>query len=1061
MSERASALQELPQGVGRPTLRTVAALAQPVPRVRLLLIAVGAYNLVLGAQMLVAPHQFDGPLHASLRAHLPLWGAALLLGGLALISGGLIARQRWLRGLVHLVGGGVTLLLAAAFAATGSWFGVALLGMQGIGTIVGPQLPTAPAGPGQGRATWPWTMAGDLFSTAAGLAMGLSGLAALLAPEWFVAPHFALIQPWLAWCGGSFLLAGAALLFAQFRPLARGAHCAVHLLAATLLVAWLAPVHASIDNLGGVAFYAWNGSLLAAAPWLGQRLDRFDGGSLRSRLTLTMAALAALPMVLAFAAMAAHQEAVAWPTAAADMHAETLRDLAFALLLSGMAIAAVCGWVVARWLAAPLRRLTLATRAAGAGAEDTALPPSHLTEMDTLSADFAEMRARLAAHEADLRRSQHLLQEILEHSPALIYVKDPEGRYLLTSRRFREVTELSEDRALVGAPEEGSASRDLAAIFSADRGVPDQQGASTFDEAGPGRHGGRTYLSHKFSLLDPTGAPYGTCGISSDITERVWLEALLETERRVLEMTARGVPFAAVLETLAHTVEELHGEGASVSILICDQDGTQLRHGAAPGLPAAYNAACNGIPIAEGVGSCGTAAFRRERVIVGDIAQDALWEGHRDLALQHGLRACWSTPILAVDGHVLGTFALYYREPRTPSPDHLRMVDIVRRTAGVIIERKRVEDERARLLANVENAEARYRNLFEGTAEAILVIAPDGRYLDVNRAAVDLTGYSADELRGMRTGDLSPTPEKVREAWSRIAHERGFRGDSDLRRRDGTIIPVATLLTSVEVPGGPVYVSAVRDMSERRAIEQMRREFIAMVGHELRNPLAALQGYATLIQRKGVYDPRAAERIVSQTRQLSRLVDDLLDTAQIDAGRLRLQRERASLLRIVRAGADEAADLSRAHQIKVVAPDEPLEGWWDSDRVSQVLRNVLSNAIKYSPAGGDVVVTVTKLNDQMQVVVTDPGLGIAPEALPRLFDPFYRAHGGLVDGPRGLGVGLYVSKALIEAHGGSLEVQSQPGQGTTVTLRLPVGKEPSRTPHAEIASAVGAPASTS
>src|SRR5262249_52883333 len=150
-------------------------------------------------------------------------------------------------------------------------------------------------------------------------------------------------------------------------------------------------------------------------------------------------------------------------------------------------------------------------------------------------------------------------------------------------------------------------------------------------------------------------------------------------------------------------------------------------------LPDAYNAAIHGIGIGPTVGSCGTAAYTKSPVIVEDIAIDPLWDDFRDLALTHGLRACWSTPLLASDGRVLGTFAMYYRQPRSPSEDDFQLIRLVTRTATLAIEHQRQEDERERLMVREQQARRqteesgeRYHTLFDSVPIAIYSCAADG-----------------------------------------------------------------------------------------------------------------------------------------------------------------------------------------------------------------------------------------------------------------------------------------------------------------------------------------------
>src|SRR6266446_155084 len=170
-------------------------------------------------------------------------------------------------------------------------------------------------------------------------------------------------------------------------------------------------------------------------------------------------------------------------------------------------------------------------------------------------------------------------------------------------------------------------------------------------------------------------------------------EALLAGEKRLLEMIAKGDPLSMILDALCRLVEEL-SKGTLASILLFDPDGNRLRHGAAPSLPQSYIDAIDGSAIGPASGSCGTAAYRRAPVIVSDIARDPLWADYRHLALPHGLRACWSTPIFASDGGVLGTFAIYAREPTHPTPSQRNLIDQITDLASIAIERRRSEEER-------------------------------------------------------------------------------------------------------------------------------------------------------------------------------------------------------------------------------------------------------------------------------------------------------------------------------------------------------------------------------
>jgi PAS domain S-box-containing protein len=192
------------------------------------------------------------------------------------------------------------------------------------------------------------------------------------------------------------------------------------------------------------------------------------------------------------------------------------------------------------------------------------------------------------------------------------------------------------------------------------------------------------------AVLTESGALCHYIGTTVDITARKHSEALLAGEKRLLEMVARGDPLTKILEALCRLVEEL-ASGARSSILLLEPNGNRLRHAAAPSLPKAYVDAIDGAPIGPAAGSCGTAAYRGQPVIVTDIATDPLWANYRDVALPHGLRACWSSPILSSQDKVMGTFAIYYGEPRTPTPQQLEIIEQITHLASIALERKRDE----------------------------------------------------------------------------------------------------------------------------------------------------------------------------------------------------------------------------------------------------------------------------------------------------------------------------------------------------------------------------------
>ncbi len=375
-----------------------------------------------------------------------------------------------------------------------------------------------------------------------------------------------------------------------------------------------------------------------------------------------------------------------------------------------------------------------------------------------------------------------------------------------------------------------------------------------------------------------------------------------------------------------------------------------------------------------------------------------------------------------------------------------------------ITERKEADSERERLLAAenlarqvAQEAEARYRGLFEGVADALLVADADARYRDANPAAIALLGYGLEELRDLRVADVvAYATEWTAAEYARFRDEGAWRGELELRRKDGSIIPVEALATVVALPTGPMYLSAVRDISERKRAETERVSFLDAVAHDVKNPLTAAKGRAQLLRRrlqKETTDTAGIEAnldsIAAAIDESVALVDELLDAAHLRAGQsLELYSLPTDLAALVEAVAAETRQSTTRHVIQVKTAITELVGVWDGPRLRRVLANLLGNAVKYSPDGGEIVVRIEREMDGegeswAVIVLTDQGIGVPAADLPHLFVRFHR--GSNVAHIGGTGMGLAGAKRIIEQHGGSIGVVSVEGQGSSFTVRLPLG----------------------
>jgi diguanylate cyclase (GGDEF)-like protein len=312
-----------------------------------------------------------------------------------------------------------------------------------------------------------------------------------------------------------------------------------------------------------------------------------------------------------------------------------------------------------------------------------------LTGTDEISNLGAAINRTLEAFEKSQKeRYEHgtRLQLLVNQMPAVLWTTDTALRFSSLRGAGLDLLHLRTDQ-LVGLDlpayfgQNGPSSVPIAAHRRALQGI-----AVTYEL----EWDGRTFHSHVEPLRSSDGSLTGTISIALDITERKRAEALLLGEKRLLELITQGDPLPNVLAFLARTVEEQVSE-MFCSILLLDHDKKTLRLGAAPSLAETYNRAIDGIKIGPAVGSCGTAAYKNERVIVPDIAIDPLWADYCELALSHGLRACWSLPIVSTTGTVLGTFACYYSEPRSPSALEYDLVERAAHLAGIAIERKHAE----------------------------------------------------------------------------------------------------------------------------------------------------------------------------------------------------------------------------------------------------------------------------------------------------------------------------------------------------------------------------------
>lgn len=357
-----------------------------------------------------------------------------------------------------------------------------------------------------------------------------------------------------------------------------------------------------------------------------------------------------------------------------------------------------------------------------------------------------------------------------------------------------------------------------------------------------------------------------------------------------------------------------------------------------------------------------------------------------------------------------------------------------------------------------------YRLIVDAVEDyAIFTMDPEGKVASWNPGAARLLGYEAEEILG-RDGACFFTPDDIQkgapEQELRKAAETGRAGDDRWHvRKNNSYFFASGITSSLRDAQGALlgYVKVMRDRTDRKRLDEELRnradalaradedkdEFLAVLAHELRNPLAPVFYALKLLDEKPLDDPNRwyIRRIVDrQMRRLARLIDDLLDVSRIRTGKVELRKSRVELNSVIGHAVDVARPLAedRGHGLAVSLPPEPV--WLEADpvRLEQVFSNLLSNAVKFTEDGGSISLSAERQDQEVVVRVRDTGVGIPPDLLPRVFDLFTQGDRSLDRVRDGLGIGLTLSRRLVELHGGTVEAYSEGvGRGSEFVVRLP------------------------
>ena len=349
----------------------------------------------------------------------------------------------------------------------------------------------------------------------------------------------------------------------------------------------------------------------------------------------------------------------------------------------------------------------------------------------------------------------------------------------------------------------------------------------------------------------------------------------------------------------------------------------------------------------------------------------------------------------------------------------------------------------------LRQSEANYRALVESSPDGVLSLDARAHIIDCNEEVCRLLGYTVEEIEGRDFRELlaNTVRDELLSCLTELTENRNTESEFELVCRDGQVIPVWVKMAALYGTNGDLtrVVCYLRDIADRKKLDQLKDEFIGLVSHELRSPLTVITGAVNTVLTEGASLSAEETRQLLQdaaleAESLTHLLGNLLELSRVQANRLFLHTEAVSVKKVIQDTVEEIKRQSSAHQFIVSIPRKLPPVYADQLRLERILHNLLDNAVKYSPRGGDIRVSVKPEGEHLVIGVSDQGIGISLSDQAKLFGPFRRLEESRLDGVGGVGLGLLVCRRLVEAHGGQIWVESEPGQGSTFFFTLPLSR---------------------
>jgi PAS domain S-box-containing protein len=747
--------------------------------------------------------------------------------------------------------------------------------------------------------------------------------------------------------------------------------------------------------------------------------------------------------------------------ARADLNSRRVQRRVFVVLsitvIFSLLIAGTLGLAITRSITHPLGRLVEGSRMLARGEFKNEVPVDGNDELSHLAQVFNDTARQLQDLYASLQNSEARLRTIIDTIPTIAWCTAPDGSGEFWNQRWHDYTGLSLEaargwgwQAAIHPEDLGQVTETWLKFLAAGQAGEVEGRLRRFD----GEY--RWFLFRSCPLRDGAGNIVNWYGTNIDIEDRKRAESLLAGEKRLLEMVAGGHSMSAILDAICQLVEST-ASGSYCSVVLVDPSGAHLEHGAAPSLPASFTTSIIGQPVDVNSNPCAMAACLNEQVVSADLTSETRWATFEwcPMALAHGLKACWSMPISSTTGKVLGAFAIYYNEPKTPTLLHQRLIEQFTNIASIAIERTQSNSALRRseeFLAKGQLLSSSGTFSWRVATDEVTSSEQYYRIFGLDPAMPVTFELICSRVHPEDFPSLSKMIERAR------ADGSGFDCEHRLLMPDHSVKYVNMVAHATRGQDGQLeYIGAVQDVTQRHlseeALSKARSDLArvarvtslgaltASIAHEVNQPLSGIITNAgTCLRllaaqppniegaietaRRTIRDGNRASEVITRLRALftkkdvtTELVDLNEATQEVIALSLReLQRNRVILQ------PEFADDLP------------PIAG--DRVQLQQVILNLLLNASDAMSSVNDrprqlVIRTGPDEVDHVRLTVQDAGVGFEPQGVDKLFEAFYTTKSG------GMGIGLSVSRSIIESHHGRLWATPNNGPGATFSFSIP------------------------